>query len=71
MALRVPTEAILENNEVLLVNEDGLLEARKIKPGLQNWNFVEVLSGLAEGDTIVLSVGRDGVEPGAYVRGEE
>lgn len=70
-ALRVPTEAVLENNQVLFVNEDGLLEARQIMPGLKNWNFIEVLSGLAEGDTIVLSVGRDGVEPGAYVRGEE
>ncbi len=69
--LRVPTEAVLENNSVLLVTEGGLLEARLFTPGLANWNFIEVLSGLSENDTIVLSVGRDGVEPGAYVREEE
>lgn len=69
-ALRVPTEAVLENNQVLLVSPDGLLEAKTFKPGLANWNFIEVVSGLSEADTIVLSVGREGVEPGAYVRKE-
>ena len=65
--LRVPTEAVLEQNQVLIIGADGLLEARKFKPGLTNWNFVEVLSGLSEGETIVRSVGRDGVKAGAYV----
>jgi HlyD family secretion protein len=69
--LRVPTEAVLENNQVLLITEDGLLEARQFKPGLSNWNFIEILSGLSENDTIVLSVGRDSVEAGAHVRVEE
>lgn len=66
--LRVPTEAVLENNTVLLITEDGLLEAQQFKPGLANWNFIEILSGLSEGDIIVLSVGRDGVEAGATVQ---
>ena len=70
-ALRVPTEAVLENNQVLLISADGLLEQRKFKPGLANWDYIEVLSGLAEADAIVLSVGREGVAPGAYVRVEE
>ncbi len=70
-ALRVPTEAVLENNRVLLVAEDGLLVARQFEPGLANWNFIEILSGLSEGDTVVLSIGRDGVEPGAYVLEEQ
>ncbi|OQK16680.1 RND transporter [Methyloprofundus sedimenti] len=70
-ALRVPTEAVLENNQVLLITADGVLEQRQFKPGLANWNFIEVLSGLKEGDALVLSVGREGVEPGAYVRVEE
>ncbi len=70
-ALRVPTEAVLENDRVLLVAEDGLLVERQFKPGLANWNFIEVLSGLSEGDTIVLSIGRDGVEPSAYVFEEQ
>ncbi|MDI1292834.1 MAG: efflux RND transporter periplasmic adaptor subunit [Methylobacter sp.] len=67
-ALRVPAEAVLENNRVLLMQADGLLEERSFKPGLANWNIVEVLSGLNAGDKVVLSVGRDGVVAGAYAR---
>ena len=67
-ALRVPAEAVLENNQVLLMHEDGLLEQRSFKPGLANWNMVEVLSGLDAGDKVVLSVGREGVVAGAYAR---
>lgn len=70
-ALRVPTEAVLENNQVLLITAEGLLEERHFEAGLANWNYIEILSGLAEGDVLVLSVGRDGVEPGAYVRVDE
>jgi len=67
-ALKVPAEAVLENNRVLLMQADGLLVERTFKPGLSNWNTVEVLSGLNIGDKVVLSVGRDGVVAGAYAR---
>ncbi len=67
-ALKVPAEAVLENNRVLLMQADGLLVERTFKPGLANWNTVEVLSGLNVGDKVVLSVGKDGVVAGAYAR---
>jgi HlyD family secretion protein len=67
-ALKVPAEAVLENNRVLVMQDDGLLVERQFKPGLANWNTVEVLSGLNEGEKVVLSVGRDGVVAGAYAR---
>jgi HlyD family secretion protein len=67
-ALKVPAEAVLENNRVLVMKADGLLVERAFKPGLANWNTVEVLSGLNAGDKVVLSVGRDGVVAGAYAR---
>ncbi len=70
-ALRIPTAAILENDRVLLVGKDGLLQERVIQTGLANWDYTEVLSGLAAGDRIVLSTGRDGVEAGAYVSAEQ
>ncbi|MFK5950801.1 MAG: efflux RND transporter periplasmic adaptor subunit [Methylococcales bacterium] len=65
--LRVPAEAVLERNQVLLIGKEGKLKAVKFKAGLANWNYVEVLSGLSAGDLIVRSVGRDGVKPSAYV----
>ena len=68
--LRIPTEAVLEGNRVILFQPDGMLEERQIEVGLSNWNFTEVLSGLKAGDKIVLSVSRDGVKPGAYATQE-
>jgi HlyD family secretion protein len=66
-ALRIPTEAILEGNKVLLINGDGRLEEHEIETGLSNWAWTEVTKGLAEGDEVVVSVDRDGVEVGATV----
>jgi HlyD family secretion protein len=67
-ALRVPAEAVLDGNRVLVVRDDGMLEERTFEPGLSNWNYVEVLSGLKAGDKVVLSVGQEGVKAGAHVR---
>lgn len=63
-ALRIPTEAILEGNKVLLLTGDGVLEEREITTGLSNWDWTEVTDGLAEGQEVVLSVEREGVENG-------
>ena len=66
--LRIPTEAVLENNQVYLYDEaTGTLQQHSFEPGLSNWNFTEVRSGLKAGDRIVVSIGRDGVEDGAHV----
>jgi len=63
-ALRVPTEAVLENHQLMILNTDGILEERNFKPGLSNWDFTEVLSGVSAGEHVVLSIGRDGVKAG-------
>jgi len=66
--LRIPTAAIQEGGRVLLFNPDsGKLEARQIKPGLANWEYTEVLEGLAAGDRIVTSLEKEGVKAGATV----
>lgn len=67
--LRVPTSALLEGGRVLLI-ADGKLVERKIKAGLSNWEFTEVLDGLSEGEHIVASLEREGVKPGAPAREE-
>ena len=68
--LRVPTEAVLEDDKVLLFQQDGVLLERQIQTGLSNWNFTEVLAGLQAQDKIVLSVSREGVKAGAYAVAE-
>ena len=63
--LRIPTEAILEGNKVLVLGNDGLLIERQIKSGLSNWEFTEVLRGLQAKEKVVVTVDREGVEDGA------
>jgi HlyD family secretion protein len=43
---------------------DDILQEREIKTGLSNWAWTEVTEGLGEGDEVVVSVERDGVEDG-------
>ena len=62
--LRIPTEAILEGNKVLVFAAGKLLEQREIKTGLSNWEWTQVIEGLSEGDEVVVSVEREGVEDG-------
>ncbi|MDP2761232.1 MAG: efflux RND transporter periplasmic adaptor subunit [Sideroxyarcus sp.] len=69
--LRVPTQALLEGNRVLRYGNDGVLEERKLTTGLSNWEYVEVVSGLTEGEQIVASLDREGVKAGVRVVPEE
>jgi HlyD family secretion protein len=63
--LRVPTQAIIEGGRVLVLDEEaGLLRQREVKPGVTNWEFTEIVAGLAEGELVVLSVDREGVADG-------
>lgn len=55
---------------VLVYHPDAPLSERRITPGLSNWNYTEVLSGLEKGEEIVLSIGKEGVEAGAYAIAE-
>jgi HlyD family secretion protein len=68
--LRVPTSALLEGGRVLVVGAGGKLEERKLKTGLSNWEFTEVIEGLTAGDKIVTSLERAGVKAGAVVVAE-
>jgi len=65
-ALRIPTTALFQNNRVLVVQDDVLVE-REIETGLRNWDYVEVRSGLEEGEIVVTSLDRVEVEAGQVV----
>jgi HlyD family secretion protein len=69
--LRVPTETVLEDSRVLVYRDlDGTLESRRFESGISNWRYTEVSSGLEEGERVVVSVDREGVEAGADVTPE-
>jgi RND family efflux transporter MFP subunit len=69
----VPLQAINhEGNEttVFVVNKDGMVDDRPVKLGLQTANEAEVLSGLEEGDQVVIS-DRSGLKQGETVRSQQ
>ena len=66
LVLRVPTSVILPDKTVYVFDAaTQKIVARKIEPGIANWQYTEITSGLAEGDRIVSSIDRDGVSDGA------
>jgi HlyD family secretion protein len=67
--LRIPTQTLLEGKRVFLY-QDGVLEDRTVTTGLANWEHTEIISGLKEGDQIVLTLDQDGVKAGARVQPE-
>lgn len=69
--LRLPTEAILRDGSVYLLDAaTGRLQRRRIAAGLANWKRTEVTAGLALGDRVVTSVDRQGLAEGVLVRAE-
>jgi HlyD family secretion protein len=66
--LRIPTEAVLEDDKVYRYNRaSGTLELVAIDVGLRNWNFTEVTGKLQAGDEIVLSLDVPGLADGLAV----
>jgi HlyD family secretion protein len=69
--LRLPTSVILPDGTVFVFDAaTGTIATRSVELGISNWEFTEVLSGLAAGDRVVSSVDREGVVDGATVAPE-
>lgn len=66
-AMRIPTETIIEGNRVLIYKKGEALSERRFKPGLSNWEYTEIVSGIEAGEQVVVSIGKDGVKQGADV----
>ncbi|HLH40870.1 MAG TPA: efflux RND transporter periplasmic adaptor subunit [Bryobacteraceae bacterium] len=69
-ALAVPLQAIDRNGDnttVDVVTPDNKIEIRQVELGIQTENQAEVLSGLKEGDSVVVS-DRSGLKAGQTVR---
>jgi HlyD family secretion protein len=69
--LRLPTSVILPDKTVYVFDErTGTISSRAIETGIANWEFTEVVGGLAAGDRVVSSIDREGVVDGAAVAPE-
>jgi len=62
--LRIPTQVILDGSSVFVL-DGATLEERSIETGISSWEFTEVVTGLDEGELVVLTVDREGVTDGA------
>jgi HlyD family secretion protein len=70
--LRVPTEAVIDKQQVYIFNNDaGRLELRDVHIGLANWDQTEIVSGIKRGEQVVTSVDRKGVADEALAQIEK
>ena len=51
--------------------ENKQLAERTVQVGLRNWDYVEVLNGIKEGDPVVTSLDRTDIQDGHPVQGVE
>ena len=65
--LRIPRPTLLEGNRVWVVENRRLAE-RMIQVGLKNWDYVEVLKGINEGESVVSSLDSTEVQVGSPVK---
>src|ERR1700728_712101 len=68
----VPVQALNRTGEkitVLVVSPDGALEERTVQVGILTSNDAEIVSGLKEGEEVVMS-DRSGLKPGQKVRSQ-
>jgi HlyD family secretion protein len=63
--LRIPTESVLDGRKVFVyLAAEKIIRETPITAGLSNWVFTEVLSGLTEGQSVVVNVDRPGLKDG-------
>jgi len=65
-ALHVPAFALLDGDRVFVIEEGQAVE-RQVETGLASWTEVEILSGLEEGEEVIVRFEAEDLEPGAEV----
>lgn len=63
--LRIPSELVVDDSFVMVLDQEKNLQHKAIEKGLSNWRYTEVTSGLSEGESIVSNIGSAGVVAGA------
>ena len=68
-AISVPIDAVDSEENVYVVNKQGILEKRLVKTGLYNDEQIEIVSGLEAGDVVALP-GAQELSEGMKVRND-
>lgn len=70
--LKIPSEAVIDGRKVFVYSPaDKRLREQDITTGLANWANTEVISGLKEGEQVVITVDKPGLAAGAAVTAVE
>lgn len=69
--LRIPTEALLENQYVYVADRENKLQKRRVSTGLGNWTYTEITDGLQAGEKVVTTPGATGIKEGVVVTAKE
>ncbi len=63
--LKIPTEAIVDGKKVFVYEaSEKKVYQKEVTTGLANWAFAEILSGLTEGQLVVINVDKPGLKDG-------
>ena len=66
--VRIPTQAIRQENKVWRVDAQNKLVEQSVETGLSNWSVTEIRSGLQAGDHVLISFDQDGIKAGVAVQ---
>lgn len=67
--LRIPTQALLDGNKVYVYSsQDRRLQERTVSIGLSNWDNSQILDGLQEDESVVISTDKPGLKDGLRVK---
>lgn len=62
--LRLPSDLIINDQYVLILNNEDVIERVPVQLGLSNWQFSEITAGLSAQHRVISSLGLAGVKPG-------
>jgi len=65
-AVVIPKEALIKKSVVFVVNNNNIAEKRIVKTGIESEDEIQVISGVSEGETVIIS-GNVGLKDGTKV----
>lgn len=71
-ALVVPAQAVIEREgkQFIYLNDDSRARLREVTTGLSSWTSTQVVSGLKEGDEVIVTIDVPGLKEGKRVEAE-
>ncbi len=62
--MRIPTDFVVDQEYVYVLDVDNRIKKQQVTIGLSNWEYTEIISGLSQSDRVVSIAGNDGLTEG-------